>query len=113
MSRHLFGWDLPPGVTMASIERAYGYDQPDWDWRPKCTRCGGFLTLHPTSTEPWEEFQSCDGQLHEGEWGSFYGIGEYECPQQIHEPHKVLMMAGTLEYRTCKRCGHVNKESVI
>jgi hypothetical protein len=33
MSRHLFGWDLPPGVSLRQIEEAMGQDYP-------CDVCG-------------------------------------------------------------------------
>lgn len=33
--RHLFGWDLPPGVTQRMIDEAYGADAP-------CMVCGGW-----------------------------------------------------------------------
>ena len=33
MSRRLFGWDLPPGCTMAHIEAQFGEDHP-------CECCG-------------------------------------------------------------------------
>lgn len=29
MSRHLFGWDLPPGVSQRDIDEAYGVEEPE------------------------------------------------------------------------------------
>lgn len=31
MSRHLFGWDLPPGVSQRDIDEAYGVEEPEED----------------------------------------------------------------------------------
>lgn len=48
MSRSVFGWDLPPGVTNKMIDEAYGQEGPcpvccksvDLCLCPECTTCG-------------------------------------------------------------------------
>jgi hypothetical protein len=130
-SNRLMGWDLPPGVTTASLERAYGYEEEEA--QPRCAHCGAFLAWEPERREPWEESLECDGQVGIADdvytqadagildiigW-EFLGkrtnaplpaaCGEYE----VHAPHHHVMWAGTYEYRTCQRCGHLNQESLL
>lgn len=123
--RRIFGWDLPPGVTTAMIERAYGGDEPV---QPRCEQCRGFLPFEPERTEPWEDGFDCNGVAEAlvhpyaadviaiiGEEYRGQTYTEFRAPcgrDDNHPPHREIMWAGFFEYRTCRRCGHVNKESI-
>jgi hypothetical protein len=61
VSRSPFGWDLPPGVSMDSIERAYGGDGDEC--APlNCGHCGGFLKRDAEATREWDVILLCDGK---------------------------------------------------
>ena len=73
MSRHIFGWDLPPGCTNADIDRAFGGDDVE---REECDTCGGdgFIDAKPTGfwhrfcirflghPQPTKECRRCHGE---------------------------------------------------
>lgn len=65
---------------------------------PRCTECGGFLTLKPGRTEPWQNTEYCDAVI-EDDYGAVCGSWT------AHEPHIFTTDAGVIEYRTCKKCG--------
>ncbi len=47
MPHSVFGWDLPPGVTMNDIDRAFG----DAEYEPlRCPECSAFLPVTPLET---------------------------------------------------------------
>ena len=56
MSRSIFGWDLPPGVTQRMIDEAYGPDEPPW-----CAECAEEncdpekCEINIAEMEKWEE----------------------------------------------------------
>jgi hypothetical protein len=70
---------------------------------PRCTECGGFLTMKPGRTEPWSQEDQCSGTVSQpcswdADCGSF----------TKHAPHSFTVDAGVIEYRTCKKCGATN-----
>jgi hypothetical protein len=75
---------------------------PEYPTPPHCTSCGGFLPMTPSRTEPKEDIEHCDGG--ENDWG--LTLCGREGP---HEVHDEVMGAWTIEYRTCRKCGHENK----
>lgn len=119
--QHVFGWDLPPGVTSRMIDEMYGVEPPP---PPVCERCHAFLRWQPDQTKPWEDALDCDGKAvpYEQEYtpGLIALLGEeYEGRTYVehfapcgdcadHEPHREIFAAGNDEYRFCRRCGHVN-----
>jgi hypothetical protein len=67
----------------------YGEDQfPDEVPRLRCKKCGCFLDDKADKVEDWEDWNTdIDGK-------------------------KYLLMAGTTEFRTCKRCYNVDKNHI-
>ena len=112
------GWSLPPGVTGAMIERAYGYEEPE---SIRC-RCGAFLPARADSREDVEDWLDCDGTVRREEVPYDAVTAEILGPGTVtfvwsdcgpdrgpHEPHREIMWADTLELRRCRRCGTVDK----
>jgi hypothetical protein len=111
--------------------------EPDYEGQepvqPRCEACGGFLSVRAEQSEPWEQTEPCDGQgmvVHD-----FYTqtdrhildiigwehLGEARTTEYdpvcgrtpAHLPHDYVVAGGTYEYRTCSRCGTVNKDTII
>lgn len=116
MSRHPFGWSLPPGVTTLPGEE----DAP----RQMRCKCGSFLPSKPFKTEPWEDGTDCDGKVtpHETEYtegeirilgeefrGKKYTVYYSPCGEQDsltpHKPHREIHMTGAVEFYRCRKCG--------
>lgn len=120
---------MPPGVSVNQIpgntpEDDYA-DMVANGWRPKCRKCGGFLTLEPEAFE--QKTSMCSGKAtrYENEYsealiailgeeyrGKTYDIyfapcGE-ECGPEGHNKHEIY--EGTNLYRTCRNCEFVNRE---
>lgn len=127
MRSGLFGWDLPPGVSMSDIDPG-GYDEHPLI---HCSRCGGFLPFEPDRQGGGEDLGQCDGKrmvvtetYHEDrDAGILAIIGEEfigksyevefdpECGRvDEHEPHTFVQWAWGINYRTCSRCGYENEE---
>lgn len=117
MSNRLFGWDLPPGVTMASIERAFGDEEPP---PMHCPACGRFLPKQPfrmvqTITRDWcngkvriyyDEYQGKKVEVSkfvqcQDEWGDY----------EEHEPHWYEQPMADIMTEYQYRCsnGHITK----
>jgi ribosomal protein L37E len=119
-----------------------GYDawvtrEPDWASyeapQPRCGACGGFLSPRAARSEDWEDVERCDGQRmvvadtytsldkaildiigweHLGqvrttEYDPICGLPE------PHAPHDYVVAGGSIEYRTCRRCGQEAREVIV
>jgi hypothetical protein len=120
--------NLPPGVSSADIERAYGGPSDDPPPPIKCTGCGAFLRRKSDRTEPLEDSAECDGIaypyqaaytdglidiLGEEYRGKTYTEYWSTCGEQATHPrHREIFDAGTVEFRHCRRCGIDSKEVV-
>jgi hypothetical protein len=71
---------------------------------PRCGRCGAFLTREPERTEPGEQTDPCDGELHGGMDLTLCGR------PRAHDPHPFTAHTWSENHRACKRCGHDNTE---
>lgn len=76
-------------------------DYPEEPVNPHCPNCGGFLTIQPERSEPFENTEYCDAVI-DADYGAVCGSWT------AHEPHTFPVGGGVTEYRTCKRCGQVN-----
>jgi hypothetical protein len=125
MAGSVFGWSLPPGVTDRMIDEAAGEDAAP---PRQCGRCHAFLKRTPDQTRPWEDALECDGKAIAYEMAYTPGLvailgDEFEGKTYVeyhaacgdcgdHEAHREVFAGGEIEYRFCRRCGHVNSESV-
>lgn len=120
--RSIFGWDYPPGC------HSVPGDEPDTfelQMAHRCRKCGAFLSAKSDGQEGWEEGWNCDGKgteyqqgydeaeiqiLGEEFRGKTYTVRETYCGKQgDHQPHRVIMDAGTAMVYKCRKCGHENK----
>lgn len=121
--------NLPPGVSANMIpgnrlEDDFA-DRVANGWRPKCMKCGGFLSLEPEAFE--EEMSMCDGKpkkytekysealiaiLGEEYRDKTYDIYFAKCGEETgpegHNRHEIY--EGCKLFRTCHNCGFRNVE---
>lgn len=106
-------------------DRYFGHQDPPP--RPRCS-CGAFLPAQPDRFEPFEDGFDCDGTetvseqpyseqtiaiLGEEFRDTMQKVSTSPCGIEIgpHEPHHEITWAGTILYRTCRRCGAEHKEA--
>jgi len=75
------------------------------DWE-EATECDG--TTPTTKVEASRDYFEITGQRTYVERTSACGID-----QPPHAPHRVVHAAGEYRFRTCRRCGHVDREVVM
>ena len=109
MTRSMFGWSLPPGVTRLPGEEP---DQAEMQLHHRCKLCGGFLRSKSDRTEPWEDADLCDGSVKVME-GEFISTCGFQTSLEPHKPHKEIRMAGSHLFFNCRNCGHVTKTSDV
>lgn len=79
-----FGWSLPPGCGRLPGE------EPQESISLRCRKCGRFIKMQVTRSEPWEDSYINDDL-------QFGVVGE-----------KVILAAGMTDYYACSLCGEVS-----
>ncbi len=130
------GYNLPPGVSVRDIPGNRPEDELAEmiaeGWRPHCEKCSGFLAIYPEKVESWEETVPCSGiprelvcHYNDGTHEAIlriigeeyrdqtYTVYYTDCGEETgeggHPAHDHITSDGIYEYRTCHRCGHLNK----
>lgn len=97
--------NLPPGVTSAMIDRAYGFDREDI-LPERCPHCGGWLPWKPARGTTWapDLIKRCSGVADE--YGFTACTGTEGWTGGDHAGHDYTAEFGPLlALHSCRRCG--------
>lgn len=127
MTRSIFGWSLPPGVTTLPGDELEAPLPGDPGW-PRCTKCGGWLKGEPEDRGDRPAYSPC--KVHAQDFDTCEDLErrreelerKWDGESPPNEEEKAVLdamrgcqgrWAASLLYRTCAACGTENVEAVL